>query len=688
MNNCERYSFFLYVGRLPYFLLCTAVFITYIHTVTYPFVKWDDYAYIVDNPDMYGSFFETIRNIFTSRMHGNYFPLHLLSYLIELKIFGVNPMFFHLNNVLLHMANVCLAYKLFTGFAAGWLPAFIGALLFAVHPVHVESVVWVSERKDVLYLFLFLFSFILLRLHLKHGKTGYLLVSLILYGCSLLSKSAAIVFPLIAMVTHLYLSPLCSTKNFFRKIWPYFIMAGIGIALQIVSKDLTEIMGEKKTFLKMTEVFLRYIVHLLYPIRLSPRYDRLPDIPLIFIFAGLACLVYGIIRSKHIRWAVLWMLIGLLPVLNIIPIQIIMTDRYLYLPALGMYYIAGVGAITRLRYFSVKLLLVSIAVAITCCMALSLKQTTTWNSSYALWRKVMVTNPYDTFPLINQGLIAYDETGDAERALFWFNKALSIEPDSPQINAQIGSLYYNEGLFDNAGVFLQKVASIPNARLKYPEALLKLAHIESLQDNFLREIAVLQEGLVTDLRTQFEKRLIEARERMQAVMTARTMIDIKSRDIEFIVHTIEQLHASGHIVTAQRLIDAALKKYSDNEYILFLAGMNSLMQNNRSEAAEYFNRITSIEEPFMNFFTQFMVERNQLDSSEFLQRLRGGMSKFPDKNILLLEYGLYLTQTGCELQESKDVYMQIMRSQPGWWHISSMISLRKFLSDQGINPYK
>ncbi len=675
MHNDKRYSLFQPINWLPYAILTIAVLIAYIHTISYPFVKWDDYAYVVDNKILHGSFLSAIRHIFTSRMHANYFPLHLLSYLIEAKLFGIQPLFFHLTNILLHCANVCLVYKLFSTFN-GYKPAFIAALIFAVHPVHVESVVWISERKDVLYLFFFLSSYLLLISHFQSGKNRFLLASALLYCCSLLSKSAAVVFPLIVTLTHLYLKPLTNTKKFLQKIWIFFLIAAVGIAIQVFNDDLSDVIGKQKSILKMIEIFLRYIVHILYPVGLSPRYDKLPDIPFFFIIVAVTCLVYGMIRSKHIRWGLLWMLIGLLPVLNIIPIQIIMTDRYLYLPSLGVYYIAGIFLAGLSKKLPPKIILASIITIITCYMFLTLLQTTTWSSDYTLWKKVMDSNPEDTFPLINQGLLIYDETGDASRALFWLNKAQELDPESPLLNASMGSLYYNEGDFEKAKIFFYKLISIPNARIKYPEKMLKLAHIESLEGHFQQELQILNEGLRTDLKKEFVQKIIEAKQRTQAVDIATTLIETYSRDITNIKRIIENLHVSGHFATAQRLNNAAVKKYPQEQTFILLAGIQQLMMNNEQEAVNQFNHITEKDNNAEIFLAHMMLEGSSKTSLEYAKK---GISLFPDSNILLLEYGIRLARNGNDPTRAMGIYRQLMIKRPGWWHTQRMIYLRTLL---------
>jgi len=155
------------------YVLAGIIFLTilvYANSLPNGFTNWDDTSYIIDNPVVKEFSFDKIGTIFTSLSDNIYQPLTILSFAIENKIAGLNPGLFHMDNLILHILNVFLVFILFNLITGRWEAASIVALLFGIHPLHVESVSWITERKDVLYTAFYIGSLILYFKYIKQPE--------------------------------------------------------------------------------------------------------------------------------------------------------------------------------------------------------------------------------------------------------------------------------------------------------------------------------------------------------------------------------------------------------------------------------------------------------------------------------------------------------------------------------------
>ena len=168
--------------------------------------NWDDKGYLMDNGYIKVITPESIKAIFHSYYNGNYHPLTTISYALEYKFFGFNPKPFHIDNLIIHLLNIVLVFVLMQLLMGRIEASCIAALFFGIHPMHVESISWISERKDVLYTFFYLGALInyIYYLRAEHKKKRYFVMALVLFGLSLLSKSAAISFPVLLLLIDYY----------------------------------------------------------------------------------------------------------------------------------------------------------------------------------------------------------------------------------------------------------------------------------------------------------------------------------------------------------------------------------------------------------------------------------------------------------------------------------------------------
>ncbi|MDD1444221.1 hypothetical protein MEO93_28560, partial [Dolichospermum sp. ST_sed3] len=209
-------------GILSIIIITLAI---YVRSVNSDFINWDDDKLIYQNEDIKKVDFDHIKKMFSTFYVQMYQPLSTLTYAVEFKFFGANPKVYHLNNILLHVLNSILVLLFILMLTGNNMISWLTAVLFAIHPMHTESVAWVAERKDLMYTFFYLLSLMFYVRYLdKAYRTKYLFLSLGFFVFSLLSKSAAVTLPLVLILIDRYISRKLNISNNLNKI-PFFLLS-------------------------------------------------------------------------------------------------------------------------------------------------------------------------------------------------------------------------------------------------------------------------------------------------------------------------------------------------------------------------------------------------------------------------------------------------------------------------------
>jgi protein O-mannosyl-transferase len=318
---------------------------------------WDDRSYITDNADIKNLGWENIKLFFTKFYVGNYQPLTMLLYAMEYKMGGGQGSVFHFTNILLHLLNTWLVFvfvKKISGNNA-WVPL-ITAAFFAVHPMHVESVAWVSETKDVLYTFFFLLSLILYTRYIHSKKINHFILAATFFVLSCLSKSAAVVFPLIAILLDYYSGRKASWKTVIEKLPLFAVSLLFGIVAfrsQASSlHDLAPAMPPVERMAVISYSFISYLFKAIMPVNLSALYpypsELKSSLPVFYYLAilGVALVLFFVWYSR--KWSMdfifgfLFFVITIVLVLQFIPVgAVTMADRYTYVPYIGLFFIVA-----------------------------------------------------------------------------------------------------------------------------------------------------------------------------------------------------------------------------------------------------------------------------------------------------------------------------------------------------------
>ncbi|MGB1243575.1 MAG: hypothetical protein ACPG49_13690, partial [Chitinophagales bacterium] len=290
MSNSQNIKYILAVIVLGTFLVLSPA-------LKNDFTNWDDNFYVLNNPIISSLSLDNIRAMFTQPIAGNYHPLTILSLAFNHSFSGTNSTFAYiLTNLILHLLNVCLTfYFVYLLSDKKVVVAAIVALFFGIHPMHVESVVWISARKDVLYAFFFLLALLSYWYYLSAKGTGekrkWYALLLLSFLCALLSKPTTIVFPLVMALLYFYKTGWWN-KRFVVSVLPFLIVSiGFAVLTYLTQKNSGAVEWEHPLWQSpffASYAFVFYIVKFVFPINLSAFYsfpNPNESLPVLYYFA-------------------------------------------------------------------------------------------------------------------------------------------------------------------------------------------------------------------------------------------------------------------------------------------------------------------------------------------------------------------------------------------------------------------
>ena len=452
------------------------------------FTNWDDPVYVYENNYIKNLSKENIKQIFSNIIAYNYHPLTILSLSIDYKFakkpsndfFGVDPYIFHRTNLIIHVLNTLLVFILFYLLSKkNKTVAIIVALCFGIHPMHVESVSWISARKDVMYGFFFISGLITwFKYNDKGSKSiGLYTVTFLLFILSILSKPAAAAFAPVLFLFDYFQKRKISLKLFIEKI-PFFIAAFTIIYITFKAQS-TESVGDWQAATFWERImfasygFIAYIVKFFVPVKLSAFYPYpVSTFPIketlhwtfyaapfavLFIFA---LMYYCYKKQQRLPvFSILFYFFTIVMVLQFVSIgTALMAERYSYIPYLGISFLFADGfnslllkykdkKFSYIRYISVTALVIYfLIIGIT-----AFNRTKVWKNNYTLWTDVIQKHHNKVeVAFKNRGNYFARETQEFDKALRDYNTYLQLRPDDPTVYSNRGNLFGLQGKFDLA----------------------------------------------------------------------------------------------------------------------------------------------------------------------------------------------------------------------------------------------
>lgn len=449
-------------------LVCLLLtFLVFANTLGAGFVNWDDHGYLWLNPLVQPLSGQAISAMFTGHTCGNYSPLVVFTYCVEHAFDPVvqpgmqvadnfRPFLYHLNNVLLHVATTAAAFFLFRAIGLRSWGLVLATALFGIHPMRVESVAWVTERKDVLYGVFYLSALLTYWKYIQQSeqKTKWYLLTLGLGLLSLFSKIQAVSLPL-SMLTLDYLAGRDLKKI---SVWvekaPFFALSLVFGLVGLHFLDVAE--GLKDTGYPMLDRFFfatwslfMYLVKFVAPTGLSAYYPypKIGQIPATYYIAplALAAVLWWVARSMRngrvIAFGFLFFLVNIMFVLQFKGAgKAFMADRFTYIPYFGLLFIVGHYFTHLVEKPSGKGWIWAAGAVTVLFAALTFMQNRHWQNSPALWENVTAKFPQDALSWTNKGL-AYFDANNLEKAIQCYEQALKIDPTTYDAAHNLGVTY-------------------------------------------------------------------------------------------------------------------------------------------------------------------------------------------------------------------------------------------------------
>jgi protein O-mannosyl-transferase len=444
-------------------LLLLIILVPYLQVLKFDFIPLDDDLYVYDNAVVKkGLSLDALKWAFTNFLSGNWHPLTWVSHLIDVEMFGLNAAGHHWTNLVFHILNSSLLFIVFNQMTQSMLRSVVLAALFAIHPLHAESVIWISERKDVLSTFFFMASIGFYYSYVKNKTKKYYLAVLISIILGLMSKAMLVTIPLVLLLLDFWpLNRALATTGKDNKdryiikighlrLYREILLEKVGFSIPVVASCFLTLfaqneVGAVRTFDQVTLIYrlenafisyVRYITHTVWPEKLAIYYPL--DVQHIniavavsagVVILAVSCLSLKYIRSKpyfFVGW--FWYLGTLIPVIGLIQVGgQAMADRYTYIPLIGLFIIIVWGSsdlLKKIRYGN----LIAICSALVILFLLTYQtfiQAGYWSDSRTLFKRAIdiTENNYFAHNLLGR---AYFDNNETDKAIAEYEQSIKI----------------------------------------------------------------------------------------------------------------------------------------------------------------------------------------------------------------------------------------------------------------------
>jgi Tfp pilus assembly protein PilF len=439
-------------------LLAVITLLAYLPALQNNFVNYDDPDYVTENPVVQnGLTLAGIKWAFTGWHAANWHPLTWLSHMADCELFRLNPAGHHFVNLLFHSANTALLFLLLARLTQKVWPSILVALLFALHPLHVESVAWAAERKDVLCGFFCLLALLAYIRFADVSKTRPPLpgsgatrspkivygLTLLAFALALLAKPMAVTLPFVFLLLDFWpLKRMTSAKYLLMEKIPFFALTVISCAVTFFAQRQEAVATLQKVSLALrlensVVAYAGYLAKTFCPLNLAVFYPLPRHISLLVLALSTAILlaitalaVAGVRRRPYILMGWLWFLGTLVPVIGLVQVgDQALADRYTYFPLIGIFLILALAADDLAAGFpAAKKFLMAAAVLICAgCLLLTEKQISYWRDSETLFTHALAVTEDNALAHLNLG-VAYQDENRPQDALVQYHEVLRLDP--------------------------------------------------------------------------------------------------------------------------------------------------------------------------------------------------------------------------------------------------------------------
>jgi tetratricopeptide (TPR) repeat protein len=483
-------------------LLALGTLVLYSRAVHAGFLRYDDDRYVVENPYVRaGIHWSTVAWAFTTFEQANWHPLTWLSHALDCQLFGMNPAGHHAINLSFHAASVVLLFLVLQ-----WLTGYTGrslavAVLFAVHPVNVESVAWIAERKNVLCMFFFLITLLAWVRYVRRPRLVRYMAVLLGFAMALTSKPMAITLPFVLLLLDYWpLRRLGSSEEFAGKDsqssgivmgekrsisgliiekLPLFAMSAASAVVTMKAQRAGGAVAVKYSVVAhLQNAIVSYVLYIgkaIWPARLAALYPyptqgwsaRVVVLSALFLVIVTA-LVVRYREHRYLLWGWFWFLGTMVPMIGLVQVgNQAMADRYAYLPFIGLFvmFVWGIAELAS-RFSMQKYIAASAVVIVIAFCAVTHRQLAYWHDDFSLWSH--------TLAVTHRNFVAEDNFGNAlikagkyDEGIAHFRNAAEIEPGDPVSEVNLGIYAQQHGDLQQAAARYQyalQLASDPQVR--------------------------------------------------------------------------------------------------------------------------------------------------------------------------------------------------------------------------------
>lgn len=442
-------------------LLLTVVTLAVYNPVNrHPFVNYDDDRYVTENSHVrQGLTLDTIRWSLTSTEQANWHPLTWMSHALDCSLFGLNPAGHHFTSVLIHTINVVLLYLLLIWSTGRIGPSVFVAALFALHPINVESVAWVAERKNVLSTLFFLLTLWAYGWYARQPGWKRYLAVISLFAAGLASKPMVITLPFLLLMIDYWssqrVSPTKGPTPWRRLVAEKIPLFALSAASALITMHAQRAGGAMRATAQFpfsvrlanaTCAYAMYLWKMIWPAKLAPLYPH-PGNSLAawqvgvaaLVLIGITMLLWRSATRRYLFFGWLWFLGTLIPVIGLIQVgDAAMADRYAYIPLIGIFFVIAFAVAHRAKRIDSKWLIAPAALILIALAFVTHRQIGYWQSNVELWSH--------TLAVTKNNFIAEDNLGGAlilegkeEEAHAHFEAASTINPNDPMSRLNLGT---------------------------------------------------------------------------------------------------------------------------------------------------------------------------------------------------------------------------------------------------------
>jgi len=470
---------------------------------------YDDRAYVQENEYVKaGLKSDSIKWAFTSSHVGNWHPLTGITHMLDCQLFGLNPAGHHVTNLLIHTANVLLLFWVLKNMTGAVWPSAFAAALFAIHPLRVESVAWISERKDVLSGLFWILTMAAYARYVKRANLASYLLVIVSFSMALMSKPMVVTLPFVLLLLDYWplkrfeqfhgasgpvLKDFLKSKLVLEKLPLLVLAAAVSAATFMIQKGAGAFFSLKNLpigwrIANALVAYAKYIGKMIWPRNLAVLYQHpLDSLPLwqvlvaVFVLAGISAIViYSYRRRPYLSLGWLWYMGTLVPVIGIVQVgSQAIADRYTYLPSIGINIMVawGFSQLSGSWRHKKAALATAAAVVIAVLLVCTRLQVRHWTDRIALYGHTVAVTKDNQMMHNNYGTALFD-AGRFEEAAEQYRHAIRIEPKYFEARINLGKTYIGQKRFARAAEYFRHLIKLRPDHLEANVLLAKILLID------------------------------------------------------------------------------------------------------------------------------------------------------------------------------------------------------------------